>query len=585
MKSSLPNIFSSRYIKGVLISLGIVLTVSLVSVAGMREIRDQEDKARQAEQRGDIPTALTHYAVVLNRYDADANPEEQKAVAAILKHAGDLCYVRQRFIEAMEFYITGYQAASRGGNSDMMIRCLGNIGNIHSIFEDYERADTYYNKGYELALRYKSNVDQYKFLLSLALNYAAQNKTREATEALRKMQMIPNTGLSSAMMNFHTFYVQGAIAQKSRNNGMARHFYREALQTAIVNNIDTLNIANQIWEIGNTYKKEQPDSAMAYYNRALELCQKAGVREIQPKIYASLSDVFAQKGNAEESRKYLTLSRNLSDSLYNTRDYLRSRSKLEEYEDMVKTTKISDLSAKLTVHWAILGCILVVLTVVTVFTILIIRRNRALKVAYSALVDRNQELIKSEEINKQMTEKYLDKLTPLQASEASEAAEQPSPQPAPSASDDAADSSAAEAEQASQNTYLNEETIQLLRSRINRVMADGEHIFNPDFNLNMLASLVKSNMKYVSWVINETYGKNFKSFLNEHRIREACRRLSDRESYGNLTIQAVAEDVGYRSSTSFIQAFKRIVGMTPSVYQKLALEKAESQEDESGDDN
>ena len=49
-------------------------------------------------------------------------------------------------------------------------------------------------------------------------------------------------------------------------------------------------------------------------------------------------------------------------------------------------------------------------------------------------------------------------------------------------------------------------------------------------------------------------------------------------NYGNYTIQAISEDVGYKSSTSFILAFKRIVGMTPSVYQKLAKERLEAAE-------
>lgn len=75
---------------------------------------------------------------------------------------------------------------------------------------------------------------------------------------------------------------------------------------------------------------------------------------------------------------------------------------------------------------------------------------------------------------------------------------------------------------------------------------------------------------------HQTYGKNFKTLLNELRVQEASKMLDDFENYGNYTIQAISEDVGYKSSTSFILAFKRIVGMTPSVYQKLAKERLEA---------
>ena len=69
-------------------------------------------------------------------------------------------------------------------------------------------------------------------------------------------------------------------------------------------------------------------------------------------------------------------------------------------------------------------------------------------------------------------------------------------------------------------------SVRLLR-RIVQVMSDSTLICNPDFSLERLAHIVDSNRTYVSLVINNTYNKNFKSLLNEYRIREACKRLSD----------------------------------------------------------
>jgi AraC-like DNA-binding protein len=53
-------------------------------------------------------------------------------------------------------------------------------------------------------------------------------------------------------------------------------------------------------------------------------------------------------------------------------------------------------------------------------------------------------------------------------------------------------------------------------------------------------------------------------------VHEACKRLVDNEHYGNMTIQAIYEEVGYRNAVSFIRVFKKVMGMTPSVYQKLS---------------
>ena len=75
-------------------------------------------------------------------------------------------------------------------------------------------------------------------------------------------------------------------------------------------------------------------------------------------------------------------------------------------------------------------------------------------------------------------------------------------------------------------------------------------------------------------VIHEKWGENFNSFLNSYRIKEACRRLGDVDHYGQLTIEAIATGVGFRSRTSFVTSFKRITGLTPSEYQRLAREEA-----------
>ena len=120
---------------------------------------------------------------------------------------------------------------------------------------------------------------------------------------------------------------------------------------------------------------------------------------------------------------------------------------------------------------------------------------------------------------------------------------------------------------------LSAEQRQSLLDAIGKVMEDPGTYCSPDFSLGKLASLVHSNSKYVSWVINETYQKNFNAFVNDYRIRTARSRLADIRNYGNYTIKAIAESVGYKSNTTFVNAFKDITGMPPSVFLKLVKEE------------
>ena len=48
--------------------------------------------------------------------------------------------------------------------------------------------------------------------------------------------------------------------------------------------------------------------------------------------------------------------------------------------------------------------------------------------------------------------------------------------------------------------------------------------------------------------------------------------LTDEEHYGHMTIQAIYEEVGYTNAVSFNRTFKKINGMTPAMYKKLAAD-------------
>lgn len=105
------------------------------------------------------------------------------------------------------------------------------------------------------------------------------------------------------------------------------------------------------------------------------------------------------------------------------------------------------------------------------------------------------------------------------------------------------------------------------------VMENSDEIFQQDFSLTRLATILEADHHHVSQVINEQLNQNFASLLNHYRIIEACRRMNTPEIYGNLTIEGIANGVGFKSRPYFVKVFKEITGLTPSAYQKLAKEQ------------
>ncbi len=113
---------------------------------------------------------------------------------------------------------------------------------------------------------------------------------------------------------------------------------------------------------------------------------------------------------------------------------------------------------------------------------------------------------------------------------------------------------------------------ELLR-RIHHVMENHDEIYDEGFTLDQMAGLIDANPNYVSQVINEKKGCNFKAFITDYKIKEACRRLSAPDNYGTYTVEAIGQSVGFGSRTHFYAIFKKFTGMTPAAYQRLAQDK------------
>ena len=66
-------------------------------------------------------------------------------------------------------------------------------------------------------------------------------------------------------------------------------------------------------------------------------------------------------------------------------------------------------------------------------------------------------------------------------------------------------------------------------------------------------------------MINDVTGENYSNYLNNLRIKEACNLLADAANR-HLTIEAIAQKVGFNSKSSFNIAFKKHTASTPSEF-------------------
>jgi len=117
---------------------------------------------------------------------------------------------------------------------------------------------------------------------------------------------------------------------------------------------------------------------------------------------------------------------------------------------------------------------------------------------------------------------------------------------------------------------------QQLFEQLNRLVVERQIHLNPDVTLDYVASLLEVNRKYLSYAINRCTGYNFSTFINEFRVKEAVRIMTDINLSHNLSIDGIASEAGFNNRTTLYRAFKKATGFSPSDYREH-LQKTENQ--------
>lgn len=114
---------------------------------------------------------------------------------------------------------------------------------------------------------------------------------------------------------------------------------------------------------------------------------------------------------------------------------------------------------------------------------------------------------------------------------------------------------------------LTEEQIVLISQKLKKAMEVDKLYRNPDIRLTTLAETLAENANNVSQVINQLFGQNFYDFINTSRINEA-KILLKSPLYDQLTVEAIGQEVGFKSKSTFHASFKKNTSLTPVDFKK-----------------
>jgi tetratricopeptide (TPR) repeat protein len=489
------------------------------------------DAALYHDGRRQFDISLVCYDLIINPLETpDDDALWQKLRIDALNNSAVIYFWMTDYVKSYQLLIDALDLCEEFPYRGIEFRLQANIGNIHYRLGDWATAERHYSRALGLCtdslsiLRLHNNIGAAKMELG-----DLDGALRHIDTALSISGRHGDDNLHSVLNTAATFYQKQGLFDEALNR------FRSALDHAEKNNeiwfkADNLSgMGRLLVEMG------RPREAEPYIASSNVVARENRFADILLDNLLLLSDMERSRGDHGRSLEYLQRYNSMRDSLFGA-DKLANISQLRRIDEASRTNRqIERLTVEqkvkertITYQKVILFIVLAVLSLVAAVLLVVLRQKRKLDGAYRALVEKNVRIME------------LQDGSPVRQ-----------PKSAPHHDDDGE-----------------------LLGRILAVMEDTDAICNPKFSINVLSSMVGSNHIYVSQVINTEMNKNFRSFLNDYRIREA-QRLFSRSDAARFTLESVSLQLGYKSMNTFRAAFQEITGVSPSFYMKSILDAAD----------
>lgn len=279
-----------------------------------------------------------------------------------------------------------------------------------------------------------------------------------------------------------------------------------------------------------------------------KIAEEHKVKDVLLDIYKQKAIYFRKAGNMYLYGEYTHKANHLKDELqaYQQISNLNEAKFLDKLNYAKK--QVDDERAKNRFLFKVEIATFVVVGSVLLFLLIICHKNKLLRRANIQLYMRNMELLKVERSAARLRTKY---------GEVQYACNTPN----------------VPYKEKYKISHLGEAQKDSILAKVTETMESCEEVFTPDFSAERLAKITGIPYAYISQVINERCQCNFYHFINKYRINEACRRINKGHDFKRLTIEAISNSVGFKSRTTFISSFKRVTGLLPSEYIRIANSK------------
>ncbi len=467
----------------------------------------------------DVKAGVAYTKVVERDNDETRRAKALMHRASLLNRAGKIDLSIADYIEAMPVY-------QEAGDKGSLINAHIGLGRLYMYMGDHDAAIVAYEEAIIIAFNANRKRDLGLGYLNIGTAFEAKGDLDRAMAFYEKgLKIGLDTGdkglVAQNYLNVGNVYLKNgqynqAMSMYSRSLDIS---YREEITYAKLMNY--MNMGNAYFQLGQFRK------AVASYDKAYAYAERMNVTNERRELYEKYAYVYAGLEDFPNAYYYHTVFHKMESELFNA-EKMRVVEELKiAYESELLSQKLElatmEMERKKAQNNMLWISILALLVGSLIFILYLIYRNKQ----YKALYHKNVLELRREE--KQQLKKQVD--TGLEVKE---------------------DGSAT-------GTLFDE---------IEVCMREDKLYTDTELTVAGIARHLQSNTKYVSNAIAEHAEVNFNNYVNYFRVNEAKRLILRHRENANLG--EIMQEAGFKSRTTFYNAFRKFTGMSPQKFKSFA---------------
>lgn len=485
-------------------------------------------KSNELMRNDQKDSAMALLSVICNRYERSMDDMDKDLCARAFNNSGLIHFYSYNYYLAYSNFLKALDIANTIHDKTIIPGICINIGNVYENYDDKENAIKQYKKAFDSAIATKNwNPMAIAFVSIMTNSISSDHYITGVEDVLHAYNKLDDNVKRLSPFTEH-IYKGMELIYEHKNYAKAVTEFDMAAHKLDFKIASERDYGSAMYLKASAYEKAgRFDMAEKVVESTIAFLKSKGANDMVCSLYESLAYYALKNGDVAKAHDSQFKFYQLEHEMFSARKFGKIHEMKSLYDIKKKDEQMSILKTQKRIQMIVLNIVSISSVIVIALLIILYMKNHRQQQLFRDLYRKNLEAME------QTNEEKIHYKT----------------------------------------TNLDEMDKRKLLERVEKVMANSQEIFSVEFSIDRLAELVETKPRNISLVINGIEGKNFNVLLGEYRVKEACRRLADDETYGNLSIEGIATGLGFKSRSNFVKVFKKVTGLTPSEFHKMSKKK------------